>query len=952
MSSWINWSRHLVRGGIAALALAALPAWADICRVTTDGAAGNAGADWRQPTTLASALARSACTEIWVAKGTYTGTGTIAFQITRNLQLYGGFEGNEIASTERATPIDASVTVLDGEDLRQVLVIDGTTGNSATTGSITSATVIEGLTITRGRAFWGGGIQCKAMGSAQPALTQNRTCNPTIRQVRFVANFADFGGALFLDAQTRGNASPTLTDVVFDGNGARTPVAVWTTGGAIYVSVDSNGQTSGTASPTISNATFVGNQAARGGAIHLSTGGSGGIASPVITNATFSGNLAIAPATNPISYGGAIYISALSGASALRLNQVTFSGNQATGTNQLGGAIYATGRRATPVITNSLFWANQARSGADIYAEGSATATVTSTTLQQTCAAPACSDISTADPQLAALANNGGFGQTMLPAVTSPVLALGAAVNCPATDQRGQPRAAGQNCTQGAVERTAPVSTLSLSHSGPGYLATTNGPTCTTQASGACSATGSGSVTIRAFANANSELASWGGACQGTAGSSCTLALGTSQTASAVFRAITFTVGGTINGASGPVTLLNNGGDTLSLPGSVPFTFATGVVQGGSYSVTVQSAPPGQTCVVSNGTGSNLMANVTGVQVNCTSDRYTLSGRATGLAGGGLQLTNHGETISVAADGPFAFSQTLGYNQAYAVTVSAQPAGYTCSVSNGSGSATASVTNVAVDCVVNTYTIGGTVSDLTGSGLVLQNNGADDSAMAANGPFTFGAAVSHGNPYAVTVAAQPDGQRCTASQNSGNATANVTNVAVTCAPYVEGSIVPMPGAPGGMGSASFVGGGPACRFDMAQTGFIAAPAAPPPGQALPQGMFRFRVVGCTTGSTVTMTVNWPQPVTGYTKYGSPAVGAPLDYFEPDGLSVAGQTATFSVTDGGRGDGDAADGAISDPTGPTTPAGTVAVPALGTWALMLLAALAAMVGGVRLRQRRV
>ena len=56
--------------------------------------------------------------------------------------------------------------------------------------------------------------------------------------------------------------------------------------------------------------------------------------------------------------------------------------------------------------------------------------------------------------------------------------------------------------------------------------------------------------------------------------------------------------------------------------------------------------------------------------------------------------------------------------------------------------------------------------------------------------------------------------------------------------------------------------------------------------------------------------------------------------------------------GGRGDGDAADGAISDPTGPTTPAGTVAVPALGTWALMLLAALAAMVGGVRLRQRRV
>src|SRR5579862_4686971 len=36
-----------------------------------------------------------------------------------------------------------------------------------------------------------------------------------------------------------------------------------------------------------------------------------------------------------------------------------------------------------------------------------------------------------------------------------------------------------------------------------------------------------------------------------------------------------------------------------------------------------------------------------------------------------------------------------------------------------------------------TYTLGGTISGLTGSGLVLGNNGADDLAVTANGAFKF-----------------------------------------------------------------------------------------------------------------------------------------------------------------------------------------------------------------------
>ncbi len=57
--------------------------------------------------------------------------------------------------------------------------------------------------------------------------------------------------------------------------------------------------------------------------------------------------------------------------------------------------------------------------------------------------------ITFADPQLGALAENGGPTQTLLPAAASPVAGIG--MGCPATDQRGQARPA-SGCTAGAVQ--------------------------------------------------------------------------------------------------------------------------------------------------------------------------------------------------------------------------------------------------------------------------------------------------------------------------------------------------------------------------------------------------------------------------------------------------------------------------------------------------------------------
>jgi len=54
-----------------------------------------------------------------------------------------------------------------------------------------------------------------------------------------------------------------------------------------------------------------------------------------------------------------------------------------------------------------------------------------------------------------------------------------------------------------------------------------------------------------------------------------------------------------------------------------------------------------------------------------------------------------------------------------------------------------------------TYTVGGTVSGLAGSGLVLQDNSGNNLAVSANGPFTFTTALASGTAYSVTVFSQP-----------------------------------------------------------------------------------------------------------------------------------------------------------------------------------------------------
>jgi hypothetical protein len=89
---------------------------------------------------------------------------------------------------------------------------------------------------------------------------------------------------------------------------------------------------------------------------------------------------------------------------------------------------------------------------------------------------------------------------------------------------------------------------------------------------------------------------------------------------------VTVTIGGALSGLSGSVTLQDNGADNLALSAGGPFVFATPVNSGANYSVSVMTQPAGQTCTVTNGTGTAATSNVTNVSVTCTGTQASSPG--------------------------------------------------------------------------------------------------------------------------------------------------------------------------------------------------------------------------------------------------------------------------------------------------------------------------------------
>jgi hypothetical protein len=202
----------------------------------------------------------------------------------------------------------------------------------------------------------------------------------------------------------------------------------------------------------------------------------------------------------------------------------------------------------------------------------------------------------------------------------------------------------------------------------------------------------------------------------------CTVSQGTGTTAATAVSSVqvtcstdTFTVGGAISGLSGSATLQINGGNNLPLGADGAFTFPAALADGSPYTVTIATQPATQTCTVGNGTGTMSGANVSSVQVSCSTNTYTVGGTMTGLTGNAVLQVNGGADLPVAANGAFTFPTALADGSLYAVTVKTQPGSpsQTCTVGNGTGTMSgANITNVQITCA-NTFTVGGTVSSST-----------------------------------------------------------------------------------------------------------------------------------------------------------------------------------------------------------------------------------------------
>ena len=161
-------------------------------------------------------------------------------------------------------------------------------------------------------------------------------------------------------------------------------------------------------------------------------------------------------------------------------------------------------------------------------------------------------------------------------------------------------------------------------------------------------------------------------------------------------RAPFVTIGGTAAGLAGSVTLQNNGGNNLGIAADGPFTFTALFAPGAAYSVTVQAQPTGQTCSITNSSGT-AAGNVTAIALECQSNP-TIGGTIAGLSGTVILQNNGGDSLSTTANGPFTFTASVAPGTAYSVSVQTQPAGQTCGITNGSGTASGNVTSVAVLC--------------------------------------------------------------------------------------------------------------------------------------------------------------------------------------------------------------------------------------------------------------
>ena len=263
--------------------------------VTPGAPVAGTGNSWADARDLQTAINNAAAGDnIFAAQGTYQPASGQSFAMKEGVKIYGGFAGTESSLGQR-TISAGHISTLQGNG---ALVIANPPG-------LTTASILDGFTITGGAAAYGGGML-------------NSSASPIIGNCVFTNNSA---GCMW-----NNNSSAVVINCIFSGN-YQTSNTVADGGG---ITIKNGGHTS------IINCIFYKNQGIYGGGVSIQNNGSHSI-----INCTFYGNTTVSPPAKFI-WGG-IDVSTASGSNIIE-NCIVW-GN---GTNASPGYIY------TPVTLNNI----------------------------------------------------------------------------------------------------------------------------------------------------------------------------------------------------------------------------------------------------------------------------------------------------------------------------------------------------------------------------------------------------------------------------------------------------------------------------------------------------------------------------------------------------------------------------------------------------------------------